>query len=122
MVEVECFDTLPWHDSVLFSLNIDRKDPGEHDTVKVGIIWPDGKRNWITFRDCYLLDAHMNFGIIAEESVLDACVDKNDKELSVVKEKWANAGVNLDGLNCFKIRTNSTDSSIKIYALSVHSE
>jgi len=63
----------------------------------------------------------MNFGIIAPESILDASVTDKSRELTEIREKWANIGVDLAQLKCFEIRTNSTSSLVRIYALNYSS-
>ncbi len=119
MSDYEKFDDLPWHDSVLLNLEVDRNNPGESDIVKALIKWQDGSQNSIIFNDCYLLDIQMNFGIIAEESILSAACCDSDEKISSVKKKWSSLGVELDRLRCYKINTNSTNSTLKIYALSM---
>lgn len=112
------FNSLPWHDAELLSINVDRSNAGNSDTVSLVVKWPDGNRNSIVFSDCYLLDAKMNFGVVAEESILEAiCFDEGEK-ISEVKGKWQPLGVKLDSICCYRIITNSTNSQIDIYALS----
>ncbi|MGI9344636.1 MAG: hypothetical protein ACR2PW_00020 [Gammaproteobacteria bacterium] len=113
------FNELPWHDSALLSIEIDRKNPGENDSIKLFIKWPDGNESTIVFNDCYFLDAKMNFGIVAEESILRADCRRECEEISVVKSKWSLLGSKLDNLFCYTINTNSTNSSLKILALSM---
>jgi len=68
------FNSLAWHDAELLSINIDRLDAGNNDIVALSIKWPNGKKELLVFIECYLLDAEMNFGVIAEESILEgAC-------------------------------------------------
>lgn len=112
------FNSLPWHDAELLSINIDRSNAGNSDTVALSIKWPDGNKSNIIFNDCYLLDARMNFGIIAEESILEAmCLNENDQILEI-KSRWQSLGVELNSICCYRIITNSTNSQIEIYALS----
>ena len=112
------FSSLPWHDAELLSLNIDRADPGNSDAVTIKVKWPDGNQNDVTFNDCYFLDAKMNFGVIAEESILDATCFQESQTITDIKEKWQPLGVVLDTISCYRITTNSTNSQIDIYALS----
>jgi hypothetical protein len=112
------FNDLPWHDANLQSIYIDRQKPGEQDNVKLLIDWPDGKCSSIEFCDCYALNAHMNFGIVACESILTAEYFIDSEELSSIRNQWSKVGINLEGLQCFKIITNSTNSIINIFALS----
>lgn len=112
------FNFLPWHDAKLLSINIDRSNAGNSDLINLSVKWPDGHKSDIVFSDCYLLSARMNFGIIAEESILEAiCLKESDKILEI-KGKWQTLGVELDGICCYRIVTNSTNSQIEIYALS----
>jgi hypothetical protein len=113
------FNELPWHDSALLNIEIDRKKPGENDSIKLSIKWPDGNENLVVFSNCYCFDAKMNFGIVAEESILSADCRSDCEEIPVIKNKWAPLGVELDNLLCYTINTNSTNSSIKILALSM---
>jgi len=112
------FESLPWHDAELLSISIDRSNAGNSDTVSFVVKWPDGKHNDIVFNDCYLFDARMNFGIVAEESILEAiCLDESD-QISDLINKWQSLGVELDDICCYRITTNSTNSQVDIYALS----
>lgn len=112
------FNDLPWHDASLQFIYIDRQNPGERDVIKFLIDWPDGyKSSTIEFYDCYALIANMNFGIVACEAILTAECFTDSEELKSIREDWSKAGVNLENLKCFKITTNSTNSTISIYAL-----
>ncbi len=112
------FNSLPWHDAELLSININRSNAGNSDAVALSVKWPDGNKSDIVFNDCYLLNARMNFGVIAKESILEAmCLNESDQILEI-KRKWQLLGVELDGIRCYRIMTNSTNSQIEIYALS----
>ncbi len=112
------FNSLPWHDAELLSISIDRSNAGNNDIITFVIKWPDGNQNDIVFNDCYLFDARMNFGVVAEESILEAmCLDESS-QISDIKSKWQSLGVALDNIRCYRIITNSTNSQINIYALS----
>lgn len=112
------FNDLPWHDATLKYIYINREDPGTSDVIKLLIDWPDGSSSsTIEFCDCYSLHANMNFGIVADESILTAECVTDSKELKSICQEWSKAGVNLEKLKCFKIITNSTNSIINIYAL-----
>ena len=85
------FNTLPWHDSMLKSVNIDRSNPGINDIIIMIIEWNSGLQSKLTFKDVYFANMEWNFGVIAEESILDAeTIDDNDEELYRIKEKWNN--------------------------------
>ncbi len=115
---VDTYNSLDWHDTVILAINIDRRTPGENDSVSIDIQWPDGKENKLLFSECYMLDAQMNFGIIAEECIMSSeCIIENDG-IESIRDKWISLGVELDDLHCFSIITISTNSLINIYALS----
>ena len=98
-------------------IKINREKPGENDQVIIVVSWGENIKQSISFNDCFELDLKMNFGVIAEESILDACVINKSLELTQIKNKWKNIGLDLKELKCFQIETNSTNSLIKIYAL-----
>ncbi len=110
------FQQLNWHDSVLLNLTIDRRAPGERDEVLLLIEWIDGRKQLVRFTNCYAMEAQMNFGVIAEESILRAgCVSESPR-LTEIRGRWNKLGVDLSDLLCFEIETSSTGSKIGIYA------
>ena len=111
------FSDLPWHDATLLDIRIDRRVPGINDTVVLRVQWPDNTANTITFSNCYACETKLNFGINAQESILNAAVADDSPELIDIREKWAQIEVDLSDLQCFEIQTNSTNSQIRIYAL-----
>jgi hypothetical protein len=113
------FNDLEWHDADLQFLFIERQNPGERDIVKIRVIWPDIQSHisTIEFYDCYALTANMNFGIVACESILKAECFYNSEELDSIRGRWSKVGVDLSALKCFKISTNSTNSTISIFSL-----
>ena len=59
----------------------------------------------------------MHFGIVAAENLLDAkCLNKTS-ELTELRKKWENIGINLNKLKCFRFITNTTNGEINIFAL-----
>lgn len=122
MVSKTEFNALPWHDAVLLELKVDREKPGSNDTVLVVIRWPSGSESQVYFDNCYYFSAQMNFGVISEESILEAECTADDEELPKIREKWSPLGVELDSLLCYRICTNTTNSQVKIYALSMRVE
>ncbi|MCX4240577.1 hypothetical protein [Paraliomyxa miuraensis] len=110
------FNGLQWHDAVLLNLSIDRGNPGERDELLVAIEWPDGRRESIRFTDCYGLDVQMNFGMIVQESILDATCTADSPMLSRVRQFWLSYDVSLDDLRYFEIVMNSTASVIRVCA------
>ena len=112
----ESFDTLPWHDAVILDMRIDRRRPGDADEVVLSVLWSNDKQTRIRFVGCYALDAQLNFGIVAAETVRLAIEQEQSEELRALREKWARVGVDLAAVKCFSIETNSTASAIKVYA------
>ena len=110
------FNRLPWHDAELLNIGIDRSDPGNNDEVHLLICWPKGNKSELIFHDCYALEARLNFGIIAEETVRDAiCLDSSE-QINEIRDKWKKLGSELKELKQFQIKTNSTNSQIIIYS------
>jgi len=112
------FSMLPWHDAELLGIEIDRHNPGECDQISMSIRWPSDVYSELIFSGCYELEIKMNFGVIASESILDASLIQDSYELDSIRKRWRLVGVNLSELKCFEIRTNTTNSLIRIYALS----
>lgn len=112
----QTFNDLAWHDAVLLQMTVDRGSPGENDEILLAVEWPDGTQQQIRFVDCYLLEAQMNFGVVAPESIRDARCSKESSQLGEVRERWGGLGVTLDDLKCFEVCTNSTASVIRIFA------
>jgi len=119
---LQTFNYLPWHDALLLSLDVDRSNPGEMDVVRLAIEWPDGSKSRLLFEDCYLLEATMNFGIIALESILEADCSTDSNQLTDIRKTWKNSNFPFDDMLCFRINTNSTNSLITICALSFRFE
>lgn len=113
----EVFDSMPWHDSEIIYINIDRHHPGENDQVTIGVRWPNGEVSELIFMDCYALDFNMNFGVIAAECVRSAFSSTDTEALNGIREKWRALGGYLDQMKCFEIQTSSTTSILRIYAL-----
>lgn len=112
------FNDFPWHDANLQSIYIDRQNPGERDVVRILIEWPDENHSsYIEFYDCYALNANMNFGIVACESILGAECILESQELAQIKKIWLKMGQDISNLKCYRINTNSTNSILNIFAL-----
>lgn len=113
------FNTLPWHDSMLKSVNIDRSNPGINDIIIMIIEWNSGLQSKLTFKDVYFANMEWNFGVIAEESILDAeTIDDNDEELYRIKEKWKKFHDKSSNICGYQIITASTGSKIRVFAIS----
>jgi len=113
---IESFDSLPWHDAELLELTIDRRNPGVRDEVRLQVIWPDGGRATLLFRDCYAVTAEMNFGIIGEERIASASLIEDDPSLTSIRNRWRPLGVSLNMLRCYRLEMSSTSSLLRIYA------
>lgn len=111
------FDSLPWHDAALLEVSVDRRNPGKCDEVRLRIAWPQGEEATMVFRDCYAMNADMNFGIIAEERIASAKLDNSDPSLASIRERWNSVGVSLEPLSCYLLEMSSTGSAIRIYAM-----
>ncbi len=113
------FNLLEWHDATLKSIYIDRNNAGYNDRIEMHIAWSSGIENKIIFKDVYHANFILNFGIIAEELILDAYILENSNiDLLKIKEKWRKHFRGIDDLYGFEILTASTASSVKIFALS----
>ncbi|WP_114437325.1 hypothetical protein [Marinilabilia salmonicolor] len=108
------FNNLNWHDSIIKRLIVDRENPGREDVISIEIVWPDGKKNVLSFIDVYWAQLNLNFGIICEESIYDAHCERRENE--IVKEVYSKWGgmINDIELNYYEIETNSTSSKIMI--------
>jgi hypothetical protein len=71
------------------------------ETTLVAVEWPDGQTSSLRFQDCYLLEASMNFGMVAPESILTASEDRDGDVLRTLRENWSKLGM----------------STIRVYAL-----
>lgn len=113
---INSFDSLPWHDAKILGIFVDRRNPGKRDEIRLLVVWPQGDKEIIVFRECYAMVAEMNFGIISDELIDSAVLIKSDSELSLITNKWDSLGVSLEDLNCYLIQTSSTGGLIRIYA------
>jgi len=113
---IQEFNDLPWHDAELIEIIIDRS---RKDNVRLLIKWPEeygGIRVSIEFYSCYGLEANMHFGIVPPDFILEAeCISQSLK-LDDIKKTWKQMGLDLTELYCFRITTNSTNSTINIFS------
>lgn len=110
------FFDFPWHDAEIKLIVIDRQNPGEHDSVRLSLRWPDQAESDVVFYDCYAFSGQMSFGIIAAETILEVRLVTHGTELDVIKGRWRALGVELPDLKCYEIETNSTASILKVFA------
>lgn len=116
MTAEEIFNSFEWHDATLEEILVDRRNPGESDEVTITMEWTDGSRQRLRFEKCYEVEARMNFGILAQESVLHARCSTECIHLDTLRQKWMSMGVVLEATRCFEIFTNSTGGTIRICA------
>lgn len=108
------FNELKWHDSSIKGITIDRNSPGLNDIIKFEMDWIDIGKGELIFEGVYWVSFNLNFGIVAEESILRAfVVSENDPDLSLLYKRW-NRMIDNVKLNSYTIELNSTGSRIKI--------
>lgn len=112
------FNELPWSDATLVAVSVDRSNPGNHDEVVVHVRWLDGRKEQVTFVECRGARLALNFGFLGEDTIDRAYVDEDSKLLADGRRRWAASGVLLPRLQCFRIETCTTASSLDILALS----
>lgn len=85
------FNNIEWHDSVLKEIFIDRKNPGENDILVLNIDFQEEGLKSVIFEDVYWSCLNLNFGIIADETILDAYMEgKENEDLKNLYSKWKN--------------------------------
>lgn len=115
------FNTISWHDSKLLDIQINRENPGLSDEVQLTISWADDTKQLLIFTDCYAVNLQMNFGVIAAETILDASMMQESDQLIEIQRRWENyKDIDLSNLKLFQIETNSTHSTIQIFAMDYH--
>jgi hypothetical protein len=113
------FNSLEWHDAVIKSILIDRSDPGIIDAIELLIHWPSGHSNKVIFKDVYMAILNLNFGVVAEESILDASlIEEQTSTIQALKNKWRKLYSGIEAVQCYEIKTSSTNSEIRIFAMS----
>jgi hypothetical protein len=111
------FENIEWHDQILIGIDINRTNPGKNDSINLRVLIDEVEME-VSFQNVYFADIKMNFGVLAQESICYAIINNEDIEIANIQTKWRKVGVELDKLLCFEINTNSTNSLIKIYAIS----
>jgi len=110
------FDDCYWHDSILESVFIDRRDLGNNDIIEIVVDWYEGPKSKIIFKGVCLFKAAMNSGINVKEAIDIAYIGPaDDPDLLSFYKRWKGAFDNVK-LNCYIIKTSSTGSEIKILA------
>jgi len=111
------FNDFNWHDAIIKNILIDRRSPGILDEIVFDIEWTEekGKVKFI-FKDIYWANMNLNFGIVADETILNAfSMNDNDEDLIAFYSKWKGM-MNVVNLNSYIINLNSTGGKIKIIA------
>ncbi len=110
------FNDYPWHDAVIKNIKIDRGNPGINDIIMFDIEWPDEKgRVTFIFEGVYLAEMKLNFGIVADETILSSIeLDSNNHDLGLYS-KWKEV-LNDIKLKTYKVELNSTGGEIIIIA------
>jgi hypothetical protein len=113
------FNDYPWHDAIIRNVKIDRDNPGINDIIIFNIEWPDEQGKVIcVFEEVYWAEMKLNFGIVADETILDANeLNSDNQELANFYSEW-NGAMNDIELKTYKIDLNSTGGEIKIIAKS----
>lgn len=110
------FNDFHWHDSIIKSIYIDRSNPGIKDEIQFEVESVNKKTYILTFKNVYWSSFNLNFGIVAEESILNANILENDdNDLANFYSSW-NGLMDSVILSVFLIELNSTGSIIKIIA------
>ena len=109
-----------WHDAIIKNIQIERLNPGIEDSIKFDIEWPEdqGKVTFV-FEEVYWATMKLNFGIIANETILNATLlNRDNKDLVDFYAKWKGE-MNEVELNTYKIELNSTGGEIIIIAKNI---
>lgn len=111
------FDELNWHDSILKNISIDRSNPGIIDSISLEIVWsPDFQSKTLIFQNVYWANLNLNFGIVADESIMNAYIlNEDDQDFKRHIYKWKDLIPDIK-LKMYKVQLNSTSSEIKIIA------
>ncbi|HSU28161.1 MAG TPA: hypothetical protein VLJ68_07255 [Chitinophagaceae bacterium] len=113
------FNKFYWHDSVIKEIRIDRNNPGIADTIILEIKSDGQGLIDFQFEDVYWAKFTLNFGVVAQETILNAFVlDDNDSDLVGFYSKWKGAMDSVK-LKCYLINLNSTGGVIKIISKSI---
>jgi hypothetical protein len=111
------FNEYEWHDAIIKNITINRNNPGIKDEIEIEIIWPDNdeKVNFV-FEGVYWTKIDLNFGIVANENILQGYqLPNNNEDLMNLYSSWKGFLGNVK-LNVYKIELNSTGGQIKIIA------
>ena len=119
-MEIKKLIALEWHDAVIKSISMDRENPGHVDEICFQIQWPSEEESSLVFKDVYYAKLDLNFGIIAEETIFSfQMLDEQDENMIRLKDKWRKIYNEIDQVYGFEIKTNSTNSTIQVFAKAV---
>jgi hypothetical protein len=90
---------------------IDRNKPGERDLVRFQLIWPNGEICHLIFADCWYAQMFLNFGVMAEETILSATFIDSSELISQIRSKWSH---NVKPIYQVEFEFNSTASKVSI--------
>ncbi len=111
------FNDLYWHDTVIRGIKVNRDNPGIKDEIIFELIWAEsGEEGLFIFEDVYWAQMTLNFGIVAEENILNAFQFTDDNTyLQNFYRNWKGVMDNVE-LSTFQIELNSTGGKIIIIA------
>ena len=109
------FEDYHWHDSIVHNIALDRSNTGYNDTLELEVeFYHEDKRSKLIFEDLRYLKMDLNFGIVANETILDAMeLENSDEDLKNFYSSWNGLFDDIK-LRVFLIDLNSTGSKIKI--------
>lgn len=110
------FNDFCWHDAIVRSIQIDRTNPGLKDNIEFYIEFVEENKIKFIFHDVYLATMNLNFGIIADETILCAFeFEESDQDLQILNAKWGDILKDVI-LRVYKFNFNATGSEIKLIA------
>jgi len=108
--------SLPWAKAELLEMTVDRRHPGRRDEVQFRMKWPDESKSTVVFAGCHALLTQMNFGVECTEEIASVETLDDEPGLTQLKARAQAAGKPTDKLRCYRIKTASTGSILRIYA------
>lgn len=112
------FNDFYWHDAVVKYIYIDGISFAPNGVISFEIKWPDGDldESVVTFESVYWTNLRLNFGIVADETILTATqLGSDDPDLIKLCSEYDGA-IDSTELNVYFIDLNSTGGKIKIIA------
>lgn len=109
------FNDFLWHDAIIKNIVIDRNAPGVYDNISFFVEWSTKENVLLSFEGVYWSIMELNFGVIADETILKASCSVDDDDLDKFYSKWKGLMNNVK-LFSYEINLNSTGGRIKILA------